>query len=126
MQKQEIEVIAPKAWQLKRHTKPQPKTIQTPRGDSLAEDVSVTQSPVQKPQISGARREQFYGNFIFYTGIHELSEDFLKSFKHYVFALRATEYDNFEASPIDVCRASVDAFYTSPVATTTRVDRDRA
>ncbi|MEY3789676.1 MAG: hypothetical protein RLZ09_512, partial [Pseudomonadota bacterium] len=66
------------------------------------------------------------GNFYFYTGIHELSRDFLKSFGSYIYELSRTEYVKFEENPTPVCLAYVDKFYSSRVTTTTQADRDTA
>jgi hypothetical protein len=98
---EDIKALAPAAEKVKSYVKPDPK-------------------------ISKERREQFLGNFYFYTGIHELSRDFLKSFGSYIYELSRTEYVKFEENPTPVCLAYVDKFYSSRVTTTTQADRDTA
>ena len=98
---EDIKALAPAAQKVKSYVKPDPK-------------------------ISKERREQFLGNFYFYAGIHDLSREFLKSFRAYVFELSRTEYVKFEENPTPVCLAYVDKFYSSHVTTTKRADRDAA
>jgi hypothetical protein len=110
------------------------KSIRSALAAIKSEDIKALAPAAQKvksyvkpdPKISKERREQFLGNFYFYAGIHDLSREFLKSFRAYVFELCRTEYVKFEENPTPVCLAYVDKFYSSLVTTSKRADRDAA
>ncbi len=121
-----INVLAPAAQKVKSYVKPDSEAALSPRSKNPTEKITEIQSLLQKNEISEDRRKQFFGNFIFYTGIYELSEDFLKSFGNHILELSTADYVKFETTPIAFCLAYVDTFYSSHVTTTTRADRDRA
>jgi len=110
------------------------KSIRSALAAIKSEDIKALAPAAEKvkgyvkpdPKISKERREQFLGNFYFYTGIHELSRDFLKSFGSYINELSRTEYVKFEENPIPVCLAYVDKFYSSLVTTTIQSANDTA
>jgi len=126
VKQKDIDALAPAAEKVKSYVKPSSETALSPRGKNPTEKITEIQSPVPKNKISEDRRKQFLGNFIFYTGIHELSDDFLKSFGNHVLELSTADYVKFEEAPIAFCLAYVDTFYSSHVTTTTKADRDRA
>ena len=126
VKQKDIDALAPAAEKVKSYVKPGSETALSPRGKNPTEKITEIKSPVPKNKISEDRRKQFLGNFIFYTGIHELSDDFLKSFGNYILELSTADYMKFEETPIAFCLAYVDIFYSSHVTTTTKTDRDRA
>lgn len=123
---QDINAIAPAAEKVKSYVKPDSEIAVSSRGKNTKEKITENGSSVEKNEISEERREQFYGNLIFYTGIHELSEYFLKSFKHHILELATDEYLKFEADPIKFTRSYVETFYTSHDYTSTKAARARS
>ena len=126
IKQKDIDALAPAAEKVKSYVKPESEIGLSPRGKNHNEKISELQSSEPKNEISEDRRKQFLGNFIFYTGIHELSDDFLKSFGSHILQLSTADYVKFEAAPIAFCLGYVDTFYSSHVTTTTKADRDRA
>lgn len=126
IKQQDIDALAPAAEKVKSYVKPDSENALSPRGKNNTEKNSEIQPLVQINTISEDRRKQFLGNFVFYTGIYDLSEDFLKSFGRHILNLSAAEYVKFEADPIVFCLAYVDKFYSSHVTTSTKADRGKA
>ena len=121
----DIDALAPAAEKVKSYVKSETEITPSPRGKSLTDKITEILLPMEKNEISKERKEQFLGNFIYYTGIYELSNDFLKSFRNHILELSVEEYVQFETNPIKFCLAYVDKFYSSHVTTSTRADRDR-
>ena len=126
IKKQDIDALAPAAEKVKSYVKPESENVLSPRGKNNTEKISEIQPLVQINTISEDRRKQFLGNFNYYSGIHELSEDFLKSFEHLIFELSAGEHEKFEADLITFCLAYVEKFYSSRITTSKKSDRESA
>jgi hypothetical protein len=126
IKQKDIDALAPAAEKVKSYVKPESEIALSPRGKNHNEKISDLQSSEPKNEISEDRRKQFLGNFIFYTGIHELSDDFLKSFGGHILKLSTVDYVKFETTPVAFCLAYVDTFYSTHVTTTSKADRDRA
>lgn len=126
IKKQDIDALAPAAEKVKSYVKPESEIALSPRGKNNTKKISGIQPSVQINTISEERRKQFLGNFNYYSEIHELSEDFLKSFEHLILELSAGEYEKFEADPITFCLAYVEKFYSSHITTSKQSDRERA
>ncbi len=109
IKKEDITTIALAAEKVKEYVKP----------DSELSD--------RDKEISKERKQQFFGNLIFYTDIYEdFPKSFLNSLNSYIAGLTSIDYLKLEAAPISFLLSNIDKIYLNNTTTTAQADRDTA